>query len=153
MTYFVIDTYSVPNTLNRDDVDQLLVELNRDNPEANWLAVQNIRPFTADSLEMLYALADLLLKESGINPLALQLEAEDDIVSAARIMRDAREQIDTLIAYRERYDAARYLTTTDAVSMSEDERRVMLSIRNASPASFDEAVDKLIDQRRRQTKH
>lgn len=104
--YAVIDTSSIPTTETREQGEQLLVSLQRDNPDAKWaLAVTVVQPERSPlgELEQLYALTSLLLEASKVNPFGIQLEIPQldgsiRTVTAVGIMRGAREWLDQVEA-------------------------------------------------------
>ena len=100
--YAVIDTSTIPTTETREQGEQLLASLQRDNPEAKWaLTVAVVQPERSPlgELEQLYALASLLLDASKVNPFGIelqipQLDGSMRTVTAVGIMNGARNWLD-----------------------------------------------------------
>lgn len=99
--YYVIDTRQLLAYSNAEEARTLRADLQRDNPDANWLIVHDLAPpAEPNALERLYALAHQLLRVSGIDPYGLKatftnLIGEEQEFSAVRIMHDARAVLDT----------------------------------------------------------
>lgn len=99
--YSVIDLSAVPQKADRSEAVDLKRELVLANPEADWQLVSTIPEVEPDNnaLERLYALCHQLLTVSKINPVKLEMKltnilGEETTYTAARIMIDARAQLD-----------------------------------------------------------
>lgn len=91
--YILIDPSEVPQFANLEDA---IAERDRIGTGEVFGTVESPGP---EALERLYGLCGQLLKVSGINPMKLEMEltnllGEETVVSAARIMVDARNFID-----------------------------------------------------------
>lgn len=97
--YAVIDKHSLPAIADRAKAELLLTNLKRDNADANWQVFVAIETQPLEVLERLYALAGMLLQQSGLNPFELtltltRLDNREEEYNAVNIMSQARNWID-----------------------------------------------------------
>lgn len=99
--YTIVDGNAVHNILHRVWAEKELAERRASAPEGDWKLVVEVKPSGDNALERLYALAAVLINESKVNPLAMQLSVGDvggsdtgKQYSAVEVMNMAREVID-----------------------------------------------------------
>lgn len=101
MAYTIIDKNALKIQLApRPKALEILSALQENNPDGDFVMVHEVNEdITSDALEELYALASMLLQESGINPFHLNLtitemDGTKKEISAVNIMNNAREFMD-----------------------------------------------------------